>query len=147
MTREANGAITLGLAAVALAAAAQSLFQQSTALGVSYMLVAALSIPVILYGFCAKCPDRENCGHVVPGRAAAALFRDRRPSPYTRAELAMTAVALLFLFGFPQIWLWRHPVAFGAFWILMAIAAVDIRARVCRGCGNVHCPGHRTRGG
>jgi hypothetical protein len=143
--RETHGVLGLGLAALALAAAAQSLFQQSMALGVAYLLLGTLSVPVILYSFCAKCPDRGKCGHVVPGRAASALYKNRKQGPYTGPDMTMTAAALLVIFGFPQIWLWRHPVAFGAFWILMAVAVADIRSKICRDCGNGNCPGNPTR--
>lgn len=142
MKRETHGIISLGLAAIALAVAAQSMFQQSLALGMTYMFLAGLSVPVILYAFCAKCADRDQCGHVVPGSAAAKLFRDRKSGNYTARDLFLTAAALAVLFFFPQIWLWRHPIAFFVFWIFMAFAAIDIRRRVCKGCGNTHCPGN-----
>ena len=146
MKRETHGIISLGLAAIALAAAAQSMFQQSSILGIIYMFLAVLSVPVILYAFCAKCPDRERCGHVVPGRSAK-VFKTRKRDPYTASDLFLTVASLAVLFLLPQIWLWRHPVAFGAFWILMALAAVDIRGNVCRGCGNEFCPGRPDRKG
>jgi hypothetical protein len=142
MRRKTHGALSLGLVAIAMAAAAQSLFQQSLSAGMAYMFLAGLSVPVILYAFCAKCADRENCGHVVPGPAAAKAFKNRESGPYTPRDLFLTFAALAVLFLFPQIWLWRHPLAFGTFWILMAVAAVDIRAGVCGDCGNAFCPGN-----
>jgi hypothetical protein len=145
LRRQTRGVVSLGLAAIALAAAAQSMFQQSLVLGMMYMFLAGISVPVILYAFCAKCPDRENCGHVVPGPVAAKAFRNRKSGHYTARDLSLTVAALAVLFVFPQIWLWRHPLAFGTFWILMAVAAVDIRAAVCRDCGNVYCPGNPKR--
>lgn len=149
MRRQTHGVVSLGLAAIAMAAAAQSLFQQSLLVGMMYMFLAGISVPVILYAFCAKCADREQCGHVIAGPAAVKLFGNRKPGPYTAGDLFLTGTALTVLFVFPQIWLWRHPLAFGTFWILMAVAAVDIRAAVCRDCGNVHCPGNaaKTRAG
>jgi len=145
MRRQSHGIISLGLASIAIAAAAQSLFQQSFVLGMAYMFLSGLSVPVILYAFCAKCPDRERCGHVIPGPAAAKVFSARQKEPYTASDLSLTAGALAVLFLFPQIWLWRHPLAFFVFWITMAVAAVDIRSKVCDGCGNNHCPGNAAR--
>jgi hypothetical protein len=142
LRRQTHGAVSLGLAAIGIAAAAQSMFQQSLILGMTYMFLSGISVPVILYAFCAKCEDRDRCGHVVAGPAASKMFKNRKPGPYTARDLFLTGASLAVLFLYPQIWLWRHPIAFGAFWICMAVAAVDIRARVCRGCGNLNCPGN-----
>jgi hypothetical protein len=144
MRRQTHGAVSLGLVALAIAAAAQSLFQQSLILGMTYMFLAGLSVSVILYAFCAKCPDRENCGHVIPGKSAK-VFSARQKEPYTASDLSLTAASLAILFIFPQIWLWRHPLVFFVFWIFMAVAAADIRSKVCKGCGNNHCPGNSGR--
>ncbi len=149
MRRQTHGAVSLGLVALALAAACQSLFQQSWALGMLYMFLIGIAVPVVLFSFCAKCPDRDRCGHVIPGRVAGRLFKDVKSGPYSSRDLLLTAAALAVLVFLPQVWLWRHPIAFGAFWILMGLAAVDIRSAVCRDCGNDRCPGNpkRKRGG
>jgi hypothetical protein len=145
MKRKTSGLLTLGGVALALAAAAQSLFQESAALGTAYLILASLSIPVVLFAFCAKCPDRNDCGHVLPGPAAAAMFGKRNRSPYTAGDRILTSAALAVLLLLPQIWLWKHPIAFGFFWIVMIAAAAGIRSRVCPGCRNVNCPGQPGR--
>jgi hypothetical protein len=145
MRRQTHGAVSLGLFALALAAACQSLFQQSRVLGLLYMFLMGITAPVVLFSFCAKCPDRGQCGHVVPGPAAERLFKNRKQGPYSPGDLFLTAAALAVLVFFPQIWLWRHPLAFLVFWIFMAVAAADIRSKVCKGCGNDHCPGNAGR--
>jgi hypothetical protein len=142
MKRKNHGLISLGLAAIAMAAVIYALFQQSFMLGILFLILAGISAPVILYAFCSKCVDRDQCGHVIAGPAAVKLFKNRKPGPYTAVDLILTSTALAVIFLFPQIWLWRHPLAFGIFWICMAIAAIDIRGKVCKGCGNVHCPGN-----
>jgi hypothetical protein len=141
MKRKTVGLLSLGAVALALASAVQSLFQESVLLGTAYLLLAALSIPVVLFAFCAKCPDRSDCGHVLPGRAAVALFADRKCSAYTAGDWALTASGLAVLLLLPQIWLWKHPVAFVFFWLVMIPAVIGIRSGVCPSCRNVHCPG------
>ena len=42
----------------------------------------------IIYAYCAKCPCRANCGHVVPGKIAIALTH-RDTSPYTLLEIGV----------------------------------------------------------
>jgi hypothetical protein len=147
MKRKNAGLLSLGAVALALAAAAQSLFQESIVLGTAYMILSSLSVPVVLFAFCAKCPDRSDCGHVLPGSAAAALFSRRKCSPYTAGDLALTSAALAVLLLLPQFRLWKHPIAFGFFWVAMLAAGAGIRTRVCPGCGNSGCPGHRDRSG
>jgi hypothetical protein len=141
MKRKTIGLISLGAVALALASAAQTLFQQSVLLGTAYLLLASLSIPVVLFAFCAKCPDRNDCGHVLPGPAAAALFSKRKCSPYTAGDWILMSAALAVLLILPQIWLWKHPAAFVFFWLVMIPAVIGIRTKVCPGCRNVHCPG------
>jgi len=147
MKRNTIGAISLGAVALALAAAVQSLFQESILLGTAYLILASLSVPIVLFAFCAKCPDRGNCGHVLPGKAAVALFADRKCSAYTAGDWAMTAAGLAVLLLLPQVWLWKHPVAFVFFWVVMIPAVIGIRSGVCPSCRNVNCPGcpGRTR--
>lgn len=141
MQRNTIGVISLGAVALALAAAVQSLFQESILLGTGYLLLASLAVPVVLFAFCAKCPDRNDCGHVLPGPAAAALFADRKCSAYTAGDWALTGAGLAVLLLLPQVWLWKHPVAFVFFWIVMIAAVIGIRSGVCPSCRNVHCPG------
>lgn len=141
MQRNTIGVISLGAVALALASAVQSLFQESILLGTGYLLLASLAVPVVLFAFCAKCPDRDHCGHALPGKAAAALFPKRKCSPYTAGDWALTAAGLAVLLLLPQIWLWKHPVAFVFFWIVMIAAAIGIRTKVCPECRNAHCPG------
>jgi hypothetical protein len=140
--RKRHGVISLGLAALAVALAAVSAFHHSLALGMAYMLLSALAIPAVLLAYCAKCPDRENCGHVLPGRAVSILGK-RKSGPYSGSDLALTVSALLVVFGLPQAWLWKHPSDAVMFWGAMAAAALDIRFMVCSDCGNRHCPGNR----
>ena len=140
--RKRHGAMTLGLAALAIALAASSAFRLSPILGAVYMGLAALSIPAILLAYCAKCPDRDDCGHVLPGRAASAL-RKRKTGPYSKPDLAVTAAALFILFALPQAWLWKKPADALVFLAAMVMAAWDVRLWVCKDCGNRHCPGNR----
>jgi hypothetical protein len=133
--------ISLGLAAVALALAAATLFRQSTGLGIGYLVVAGFSAFAILYAFCAKCSSRTLCGHVLPGKAAS-LFKNRKPGPYSKTEMLLTGLALLALIGFPQFWLWRQTASLVVFWMLIVLALAEIRLYVCRACDNQHCPGN-----
>jgi hypothetical protein len=140
-----HGITSIGLLLVAIAIAVVVMFRTSLVLGVVYLVVCAVAPGAVLYAYCARCPCQTNCGHVFPGKLAAALT-NRQPGPYTKVELAATGLALLLLLGLPQVWLWRYTGLFAAFWVLNAIALVQVRAAVCRDCDNAYCPAN-PRGG
>ncbi len=138
MSRRFHGLTSLGLVGVALALAAIAMFQASWGLGGLYLVVCVVAPGVILYTYCAKCPCKGRCAHVLLGWGAG--FFEREPGPYSRVEMAALALALLALLGTPQPWLWRQAGLFAAFWILNAVALLQIRRYVCRACENVYCP-------
>ncbi len=138
MTNRFHGVTSLGFVAIAVAIAAVPMFQASLTLGAVYLAICALGSGAIIYTYCAKCPCKAHCAHVLPGKAAMAF--DRQPGPYTATEMTVMILALLTLVGFPQFWLWQYRGLFIAYWLLFAIALVQVRAVVCRNCDNVYCP-------
>jgi len=138
-----HGIISLGLVAAAIVIAATAIFWISWPWAVVYLLIIAAAPTAILYAFCAKCPCRETCGHILPGMAAK-LF-SRQPGPYSSTELIVVGVSLLLLLGFPQFWLWQYPGWFIVFWLLNLTALTQIRSAVCKGCDNVYCPVNRRK--
>jgi len=139
MSARFHGVVSIGLVGIAILIAVVTVFQVSPVLGIVYLVGCAIAPLGIVYAFCAKCACRHCCAHVVFGKLAVA-FTNRQEEPYTKAEIAVVAVALLWLLGLPQIWLWRTPIWLVAFWILNAIAVLEIRATVCPACENIECP-------
>ena len=137
-TQQFHGITSLGLTFIANIIAVVAMFLTSWMLGVVYLAVMVIAPQAILRTYCAKCPCKAHCGHVFPGKAALAFQKE--PGPYTPTELAILGITLLLLFGLPQFWLWQYPVLFVVFWVLSAIAFIQIRAFVCRTCDNVYCP-------
>lgn len=137
-TQHIHGIISLGLTSVALVIAAVAMFLSSWGLGVAYVAICIIAPQAILYAFCAKCPCKECCGHVLPGKVA--MNFNRQPGAYTPLELGILWLSLLLLFGLPQFWLWQYPKLLVAFWVLSAIAFFQIRFVVCQACTNVYCP-------
>jgi hypothetical protein len=135
-----GGVISLGLCGVAAGLAAIAMFATSIVLGVVYLALCLIVPQMVLRGFCAKCPNRADCGHVFPGHAALRFARDA--GPYAFLDLAGVAVMAVVLFGLPQVWLWRYPVVFGAFWALLIVAGIMIRGAMCPVCQNIYCPGN-----
>ena len=138
------GLTSLGLGGVAALLAAAALFSLSWLASAIYLAGCLLAMAGVVYAFCARCPCRATCPHVILGKLALA-FTDRQPGPYSRGELAVVVLGLLWIVGLPHAWLWRWPLLLAAFWALNAVAVLQIRARVCPACDNAHCPLAATR--
>ncbi len=139
MKTQIHGVTSLGLILVANVMAIVTLFLSSWGWGVVYLGGGLAALGGILYAYCAKCPCRTHCGHVIPGKIVVALT-NRQTGPYTPVEFAILGLALLWLIGLPQLWLWQETGLLVTFWVLVAVALVQIRTVVCRACDNVYCP-------
>ena len=134
-----HGLFSIGLVVMAVALAAVTALLTSSVLGLGYLALSALALLGIFYAFCAKCPCRLSCGHVLPGMLAS-RFVSCEPGPYSKVETAIVMAALLLLLGLPQAWLWRYPILLIAFWLSAIVAVIEIRSFVCRACDNTFCP-------
>jgi hypothetical protein len=143
MSRQFHGVTSLGLAALAAVIAAITMFQNSLLLGVVYLAACAAGAWTVIYAYCAKCPCKARCGHVLPGKAALAY--DRQPGPYTKTEIVALVLALLLIIVLPQFWLWQSTILFIIYWSLNAIAITQALTVMCRSCDNVHCPLNRNQ--
>jgi hypothetical protein len=142
-TLKFHGLTSLTFAGAAIVLAAIAMFQVSAWTGIGYLLVCAVGATLVVYSFCAKCPCKAHCAHILPGKAAM-LFK-RRPGPYSRTESALTMVSLLLLIGLPLPALWNNPMMLVAFITLFIIAIVQVRSVVCRACGNSYCPFNKAK--
>jgi len=132
------GVTSLALVGIATVIAASVLFGVSWLLGGIYLILSATGAGGIIYAYCAKCPCKAHCAHVIPGKLARNI--NRQPGPYTTLEQVVVVTALVAILGLPQPWLWRSLWLFIAYWVLALVAFVEILSFVCRTCGNVHCP-------
>jgi len=140
MSSKFHGVFSLLLILASVIIAAGYLLGNFTGWGLVYLGIIALTNPIVLYSYCAKCLCRADaCSHVIPGKLTRLLPVGRR-GPYSFWDYLATALSLATLFGFPQIWLWRSKGLFVLFWILVTIALVEILFFVCRTCRNANCP-------
>ena len=139
MSTKFHGLMSLGLVGAAVVIAAVTAFAESLLLGVVYLAVCAGAIAAVINAYCAKCPCKANCGHVIPGKLALMLTH-RRPGPFTKGDLAIVGVGLLILLGVPNVWMRQNATLTVVFWVLVVVGVVQIRSFVCRACGNNLCP-------
>jgi hypothetical protein len=138
MSSRVHGVLSTVLIGVAVAVAAVVLFGITPGLGAGYLALSAAGMLCIVYAFCAKCPCKVRCGHVLPGLIAR-LF-PRQPGPYARWEIALMLVGLVLIVGLPLFWLWQNVAALVVFVVLNIFAVWDITRFVCRACDNIYCP-------
>ncbi len=112
--------------------------RESFLLAAVYCLVLVLALVAVLLAFCSKCTCKNRCGHVIPGKIAR--FIHRQAGPYSAFELAIVAVAFLLIVGLPQFFLWGRSFLLIGFWVLVAIALLEIRLAICTRCENRNCP-------
>ena len=138
MKRKTAGISAMIMFGMAVAAGLIAVMLEEVLLGIVYLLITALSGWIIIKTFCAKCPAKDDCSHVLPGRIAARF--SRKAVPYTTVELTAVTVSVAFILLFPQYWLFGNPVLAGVFWLLCIGAVVPLPPCVCIRCSNSFCP-------
>lgn len=137
------GILGLLLAGAAVAIGARLVFEASPLFGFIYLGVLAVGGGAVILAFCAKCPCKRDCAHLLPGLFARLV--DRAPGPYSRLEIAVVAVAILAIVVFPQLWLRHDTTQLLVFWGLFAVAGSLSVFGLCRRCDNTFCPANRRR--
>lgn len=140
MNNKFHGVLSLLLILASVFIAIVYMLSKSTNWGLVYLGIVVLANPMVLYSYCAKCRCREDaCSHVIPGRLTR-LLPTRKAGPYSFMDYLGTALPLVALFGFPQVWLWQNKALFIAYWSLLLTGLIEIWFRVCRTCSNTNCP-------
>ncbi len=112
----------------------------SVSMGILYIVVIFLSLIIVAYSLCAKCPCRfQSCAHIVLGQLARLLPR-RKPGKYTSWDRVGATIYLLGLHALPQYWLWQNKILFVLFWVLSISVFVVLHFAACPTCKNTHCP-------
>jgi hypothetical protein len=93
---------------------------------------------IFVYAFCAKCPVRDNCTHILQGMVTH-LLPGRTTGPYAGGDLLGLVLFFGFVALFPQYWLIRNLMLLVLFWILFLGNLVITHYGCCKGCGNIYC--------
>ncbi|PWR70644.1 hypothetical protein [Methanospirillum lacunae] len=128
--------LILGVAAVLDGFYAIALRSQYMAGG--YLLLAVIAGIFITRFFCALCPIKGTCVHILPGYFAQ-LWKVA-PRPYTTGNLVISGFLFAILFLPPIPSLFASPVLMFIFLVCLALAAVTSTRFLCPGCGNRFCP-------
>lgn len=138
MASRFHGIFSLVLLVAAVAVGFFSMVAESMTLGLVYLGVAALSVPVIAYSFCTKCCQKNSCWHVLPGIIAGRM--PPRTGAYSLWDILGFVLPAAILVLMPQTWLLKDMTLFVVFWLFVAVAGAEISLFVCRACSNKACP-------
>jgi len=132
-----------GVAFLVLATAAW-LFGMKTTISFSLfwgmldLLVIVASFAAVIFFYCAKCPARKACSHVVPGYLTG-FFPKRRTEPYSVADITVMALAFIIMTAFPLYWLAKDLRTLLIYVIVLSVAVIELRLNVCKDCRNIYC--------
>ena len=59
------GVTSLILVGIAIVLGIVAIFQASLWLGIGYLLLSGIAAFVVIYAYCAKCPRKAQCAHVL----------------------------------------------------------------------------------
>ena len=140
MNQRFHGVLSLVFISIAVIIALIYMQSHSNSLGLLYLLIILLSVPMVIFSYCAKCTCKDRaCSHVLPGMLTR-LLPERKQGPYTKGDYFWTAVSLAALLGFPLFWLWQSKPLFVVYSTLLLIGLLEILLLVCRACSNQNCP-------
>ncbi|MBN2008910.1 hypothetical protein JW960_06155 [candidate division KSB1 bacterium] len=99
---------------------------------------------VVPVTYCAKCRTREQCNHYIFGKISVMLskFRDE---PYRPADWLPVVLIMLAIIVLPQYWLAKHVYLLVSYWVLFAVAGIEVLTFICPNCLNQKCALCRNR--
>ena len=138
MSTKTNGFIGLIMLIAAVLVGLYGIFPYSVTAAGIYLVGSIAVFLIFVYAFCAKCPARDTCTHILQGMLTHCM-PGRTTGPYSRSDL----LGLLLFFGFvalfPQYWLILNPMLMLVFWILFLGNLAVTHSLCCKGCGNIYC--------
>jgi hypothetical protein len=138
MSTKTFGFIGLIMLIAAVLVGLYGIFQYSVTAAGIYLVGSIAVFLIFVYAFCAKCPARDNCTHVLQGMLTHCL-PGRTTGPYSAGDLLGLILFFGFVALFPQYWLIRNLMLMGVFWILFVGNLVITHFGCCKGCGNIYC--------
>ncbi len=135
-----HGVTSLFLICASIGIVFFGIYRFSSGFAWAYALVVGAGMVLLLFSYCAKCPCRDGkCSHVLPGLATR-LLPKRKTASYTTIDYTGLIIPLTVIFLYPQYWLIKTPSLLAAFWIIAAVAIIEISTCICTKCENTNCP-------
>lgn len=141
MNRTIPGTLGLIFGTIAILIGIFAFLPISYYLAGGYLFICLIAGLLIVRVFCASCPIKRTCVHIIPGYLAT--FWNQSPGPYSSRTIILTGILFAIIILIPQIVLITSLHLFVIFWICIVIAAMSSYLVLCPGCGNQYCPFRR----
>jgi hypothetical protein len=138
MNKTTFGVIGLILGVIAVLDGVYAIVLRSQFMAGGYLLLAVVAGVFLTRFFCASCPIKGSCVHILPGYIAG--FWKETPGPYTTGKLLISGFLFAVLFLPPIPSLIASPDLMLIFLVCLVLAAVTSTRFLCPGCGNTFCP-------
>nr|WP_319539128.1 hypothetical protein [uncultured Methanospirillum sp.] len=138
MHKTTLGIIGLILGVVAVLDGFYAIALRSMSMAGGYLLLAVVAGVFLTRFFCASCPIKGTCVHILPGYIAR-LWKVA-PGPYTTGKLLISGLLLVIIFLPPIPSLVTSPALMLIYLVFLVLAAVTSIRFLCPGCGNRFCP-------
>jgi hypothetical protein len=138
MSKKTYGVIGMLMVIAAILVGLSGILPYSVTAAGMYLAGSIVVFLIFVYAFCAKCPVRDNCTHIIQGRLTH-LMPGRTTGPYSGCDLLGLFMFFGFVALFPQYWLIRNLLLMGIFWILFLGNLIITHFGCCRVCGNIYC--------
>ncbi len=113
MSTKTNGLIGLIMLITAVLVGLYGIIQYSVTAAGMYLVGSIAVFLIFVYAFCAKCPVRDNCTHVLQGMLTHCL-PGRTTGPYSHRDLLGLILFFGFVALFPQVLADPKPDADGS---------------------------------
>jgi hypothetical protein len=87
MNYKIHGVVSLIKPMIAIGLSAILIYKNSIMLGTLFVMFCGIISIAILRLFCAKCPSRDDCSHVLPGLALKKIFKTVKSAPNSLYEI------------------------------------------------------------
>ncbi|WP_146199743.1 hypothetical protein ACKUB1_05500 [Methanospirillum stamsii] len=138
MNKAAYGIIGLILGIIAIITGLYAISLHSLFMAIGYLFFTVIAGVIFTRFFCASCPIKDTCVHILPGYIAR-IWKET-PGPYTPGKLLISGFlfVIIFLPALPA--LITSPMLLLIFLVCIVLAAVISVLFLCPGCGNRFCP-------
>ncbi len=138
MDKTTFGIIGLFLGITAILTGFYGILLRSLFIAGGYLVFVVVVGVFFIRFFCASCPIKDTCVHILPGYMAR--MWKVAPGPYSSRKLVISGFLFVILFIPPLPSLLTSPVLMIIFLVCIVFAAVTSVRFLCPGCGNRFCP-------
>ncbi|NLV25898.1 MAG: hypothetical protein GXY48_01810 [Methanomicrobiales archaeon] len=141
MKKKIFGIVGLIFGIIAILTGVYALYLNSLFMAGGYLFFVAIVGVLFTRFFCASCPIKDTCIHILPGYIAR-IWKER-PGPYTPVNLLISGFLFVIIFLPPLPALIRLPVPLLIFLVCIGLAALTSIQFLCPECENRFCPFRR----